>query len=91
MNYMNQVLETDIHKLDVQPQADDDELSILGPLLDVIGNNGDVLEVQGGINLVHDVERSGLKLQSVETISAFLKKIANYVIKKNFCLYYTSS
>ena len=28
--------------------------------LDVVGNNGDVLEVQSGINLIHDVQRCWL-------------------------------
>ena len=44
----------------VGPQGDDDELGVLGPLLDVVGHYGHVLEVQGGVDLVHDVEWGGL-------------------------------
>lgn len=39
---------------------DNDELCVLRSLLDVVGNNGHVLEVEGSINLVHDIQRSGL-------------------------------
>ena len=42
------------------PQGDYDELSVLGPLLDVVGDYGDILEVQCGVDLVHHVERGGL-------------------------------
>lgn len=31
-----------------------------GPYLDVVGDDGDVLEVKGGVDLVHDVQRRGL-------------------------------
>ena len=40
----------------VGPQRDDDELGVPGPLLDVVGDDGHVLEVERGVNLVHDVE-----------------------------------
>ena len=43
-----------------RPKGDDDELSVLGPLLDIVGHDGDVLEVEGGVDLVHDVERRRL-------------------------------
>ena len=42
------------------PQGDDDELCVLGPVLDVVGDDGDVTEVQGSINLVHEVQRRWL-------------------------------
>ncbi|RUS83430.1 hypothetical protein EGW08_008802, partial [Elysia chlorotica] len=44
----------------VVPQRDNDELSILLSHLDVVGYDGNILEVEGGIDLVHDVERGGL-------------------------------
>lgn len=42
------------------PERDDDKLRILSSVLDVVGNYGDVTEVQRSVNLVHKVERSGL-------------------------------
>ena len=42
------------------PEGDDDELGVPSPLLDVVGDYGDILEVQGGVDLVHHVERGGL-------------------------------
>ena len=44
----------------VGSQGDDDELSISGPFLDVVGHNGDVLEIQSSIDLVHHIERCWL-------------------------------
>ena len=44
----------------VVTKGDDDELGILGPLLDVVGDDADVLEVKSCVDLVHDVERRGL-------------------------------
>ena len=44
----------------IASQGYDDELCVFGPLLDVICHDGDVLEVQGRVNLVHDVQRGGL-------------------------------
>jgi len=43
----------------VGPQGYDYELRVLGPLLDIVGHDGDVLEVEGGVDLVHDVEWGG--------------------------------
>ena len=40
----------------VVSERDDDELSLLRAVFDVIGDNGDIPEVQGGIDLVHKVE-----------------------------------
>lgn len=37
------------------PERDDDELSVLRTVLDVVGNDGDVAEVKSGIDLVHEV------------------------------------
>ncbi len=42
----------------VVAQRDDDELGVAGPLLDVVGDDGDVLEVEGRVDLVHDVDGS---------------------------------
>ena len=44
----------------IASQGYNDKLCIFGPLLDVIGHDGDVLKVQGRVNLVHDVQRGGL-------------------------------
>ena len=44
----------------VGSERDDDELCVPGPLLDVVGHDGDVLEVQGRVNLVHHVQRRWL-------------------------------
>ena len=41
----------------VGTQRDDDELGVAGALLDVVAYDGHVLEVQGGVDLVHDVQR----------------------------------
>lgn len=41
---------------------DDDKLGVLGALLDVVGDDRNVLEVQGGIDLVHHVQ--GRRLQA---------------------------
>ena len=43
-----------------RPKGDDDELSVPSSLLDVVGHDWDVLEIQGGVDLIHDVERGGL-------------------------------
>lgn len=47
----------------VVSKGDDDELRRLCLGLDIIGNNRHVLEVQRGINLVHEVQRRGLQSQ----------------------------
>ena len=44
----------------VRPEGDDDELRVAGPLLEVAGHDGDVLEVQRCVDLIHDVEGSRL-------------------------------
>ena len=44
----------------VGPERDDDELGVAGPLLDEVGHDGGVLEVQGSVDLVHEVEGSRL-------------------------------
>ena len=43
-------------------QADDDELGILGSLLDIVGHDGDVAKVKGCVNLIHEIERRGLEM-----------------------------
>ena len=45
----------------VRPEGDDDELGIPGPLLNVVCHYGDILEIQGSVNLVHHVEWCWLK------------------------------
>ena len=42
------------------PERDDDELCILGPVFDVVGDNRYVSEVQSRVDLVHEVEWCGL-------------------------------
>lgn len=44
---------------------DDDELGILGALLDVVCHDGNVLEVQRRIDLVHHVQRRRLLLYTI--------------------------
>jgi len=48
-------------ELNTVPETDDDELSVLGPLLDVVCHNRHVLEVQGCVYLVHHVQRRRLQ------------------------------
>ena len=43
----------------VGPERDDDELGVTSPLTDVVRHDAHVLEVQGRVNLVHDVEGRG--------------------------------
>ena len=41
------------------PKGDDDELRILRAILDIVRDDRDIAEVQGSIDLVHEVQRSG--------------------------------
>ena len=41
----------------VVSERNDDELGIPRPLFDVVGNNRHVFEVQGSVDLVHDIKR----------------------------------
>jgi hypothetical protein len=50
------------------PKRDDDELCVLRPILDVVGDNGDITEVESCIDLVHKVQRCRLNLRSVRVI-----------------------
>jgi len=43
-----------------QPKGDDDELSVLRPIFDVVGDDRNIPEVQGGVDLVHEVKRGWL-------------------------------
>lgn len=52
---------------------DDDELSVLGALLDVVGHNRHVLEVKGRIDLVHHVQRR--RLHTTTTIEKTLNRV----------------
>ena len=36
--------------------------STLGLLLDIVRNDGDILEVEGSVNLVHEVQRCRLEV-----------------------------
>lgn len=42
------------------PQRDDDELRVLGPIFDVIGDDGYVPEIERSVDLVHKVKRGRL-------------------------------
>lgn len=42
-------------------ERDADELAVFCPLLDVVGDDGHVLEVERGVNLVEEVERCRLR------------------------------
>lgn len=42
------------------PQRDDDELRILGPIFNVIGDDGHVPEIERSVDLVHKIKRSRL-------------------------------
>ena len=53
-------------KQPVVPEADDDELGVLCSFLDVVGHDGDVLKIEGRVNLVHDVERGRLVIVESE-------------------------
>ena len=48
----------------IVPERDDDELCVLGSVLDVIRNDRYVPEIQRGINLVHKVQRCGLDVRN---------------------------
>ncbi len=42
------------------PKRDDDELSIFRPVLDIVGYDRDIAEIEGGVNLIHEVQRCRL-------------------------------
>jgi len=44
-------------------QRDADELAVLGALLDVVRDDRHVLEVEGGVDLVEEVERRRLRAE----------------------------
>jgi hypothetical protein len=50
------------------PKRNDDELCVLRPILDIIGDNGDITEVKSCIDLVHKVQRCRLSLRLVRVI-----------------------
>ena len=41
-------------------ERDDDELRVLRPIFDVVRNNRDISEVEGSVNLVHEIQRRRL-------------------------------
>ena len=43
-----------------QPEGDDNELCVLCAVFNIVGHDGDVSEIQSGVDLVHEVQRSGL-------------------------------
>lgn len=47
------------------PKGDDNELGILGTILDVVRNNGYISEVERSVNLVHEIQRCRLGRKSV--------------------------
>ncbi|KAI6756206.1 hypothetical protein HG530_011942 [Fusarium avenaceum] len=73
----------------VVAQRDDDELGVLGALLDVVGNDRDlrtirvsqgeggtyVSEIQRGIDLVHDIQRSRLVVVQGENESQTAQRL----------------
>jgi len=42
-------------------KGDDDKLSILGSLFDVMSDDGNISEVKRGVNFVHEVQRRRLE------------------------------
>ena len=42
------------------PQGNNDELCILRTVLDVIRDDGDIAEVESGVNLIHEIQRGRL-------------------------------
>lgn len=38
-----------------KPKGDDDELCVFRPLLDVMGDNGDISKVESSVDFVHEV------------------------------------
>ena len=42
------------------PKGDDDELSILGSIFNVVSHDGYISEVKGRINFIHEIERCWL-------------------------------
>ena len=44
----------------VIPQGYDDELRVFSPIFDVVCDNGDVPEVESRVDLVHEIQWSGL-------------------------------
>ena len=46
--------------------GDDEELNVPKPILDVVSQDGDVLGVQGGYYLVHDIKRCRLEVTESE-------------------------
>jgi len=56
ISFLRNILES-VHERYIvyTPERDDNELCILGPVLDVVGNDRDVSEVQRSIDLIHEV------------------------------------
>lgn len=52
------------------PEGDDDELGVPSPLLDVVGYDGDILKIQGCVDLVHHVQGSRLMQEINKSYSA---------------------
>lgn len=48
----------------IVPEGDDDELCVLGPVLDVVRNDRYVPEIQSSIDFVHEVQRGGLDMRN---------------------------
>lgn len=43
------------------PEWNDDKLCVLGPVFDVVGDNGHIPEIERCIDLVHEVQRCRLR------------------------------
>ena len=48
------------------PQNNDDEMLVLGLVLDIVRNNGDILEVQRRVDFVKDIQRRRLIVMQCE-------------------------
>jgi len=66
----------------VRPQWYDDKLGIAGSLLDVVCNDRNVLEVQSGVDLVHDVQRRRFIVVNSKHLLGNVRSVT-----KLFCFY----
>ena len=59
-------------------KRNNDELGIFSSLLDIMGNNGHIFNVQSGVNFVHYIQRSRLRVGCTRgKIGVFSKKMIN--------------
>ena len=50
------------------PERNDDELRILSSVLDVVRNDRYVPKIQCGVDLIHEVQRGGLGVESTTSV-----------------------